>query len=68
MFIELFKFIFYSILIVLISKYILVKYLRKLAEGLNLKSKAVGNIAGFATSMPELLTVSTSSFQGLNRC
>ena len=52
-------------LIVLISKYILVTTLRKLAESLNLKAKTVGNIAGTATSVPELLTITTSSIRGL---
>ncbi len=65
MFIEILKFILFSLLIVLISKYILVKLLRKLAEALNLSSKIVGNIAGVATSVPELLTVSFSAFAGL---
>lgn len=65
MFIEIIKFVLYSGLIVLISKYILVTTLRKLAENLNLKPKTVGNIAGYATSMPELLTISISSFNGL---
>ena len=59
------KFIFYSVLIVIISKYILVKNLRKLAETLNLKAKTVGNIAGISTSVPELLTITTSSIRGL---
>ena len=59
------EFIIYSSLIVIISKYILVNTLRKLAENLNLKPKTVGNIAGYATSMPELLTVSISSLNGL---
>lgn len=63
--IEILKFILFSILIVLISKYILVKVLRKLAESLNLSAKTVGNIAGVATSVPELLTVSFSAFAGL---
>ena len=63
--IEIIKFILLSGLIVLISKYILVTYLRKLAEELNLKAKTVGNIAGTATSMPELLTIITSSLRGL---
>ena len=62
---EIVKFILYSLLIVLIAKYVLVKLLRKLAEGLNLSPKAVGNIAGIATSVPELLTVSFSAFAGL---
>ena len=43
----------------------LVGLLRKLAESLNLSAKAVGNIAGLATSVPELLTVSFSAFAGL---
>lgn len=65
MFLEVMKFIIYSGLIVLIAKYILVITLRKLAENLNLKPKIVGNIAGYATSMPELLTISISSINGL---
>jgi len=65
MFFEIVKFILYSGLIVLISKYILVITLRKLAENLNLKPKTVGNIAGYATSMPEFLTISISSINGL---
>lgn len=62
---EIIKFILYSGLIVLISKYILVITLRKLAENLNLRPKTVGNIAGYATSMPELLTICASSINGL---
>ena len=62
---EIIKFLIYSLLIVLISKYILVKLLRKLAESLNLSAKMVGNISGIATSVPELLTVSFSAFAGL---
>ena len=65
MFIEAIKFIVYSGLIVLISKYILVTTLRKLAEALNLKAKTVGDVAGYATSVPELLTITTSSIRGL---
>lgn len=65
MFIEIIKFIIYSGLIVLISKYILVTTLRKLAEAMNLKAKTVGDIAGYATSVPELLTITTSSLKGL---
>lgn len=65
MLVEILKFILFSILIVLISKYILVKVLRKLAESLNLSAKTVGNIAGVATSVPELLTVSFAAFAGL---
>lgn len=59
------KFIIFSMIIVLISKLILVKLLRKIAEILDLSPKAVGNVAGIATSMPELLTVFFSSVQGL---
>lgn len=65
MLIEIIKFIIYSSLIVVISKYILVTTLRKLAESLNLKAKTVGDIAGYATSVPELLTITTSSLRGL---
>lgn len=65
MIVEIIKFIVYSGLIVLISKYILVTTLRKLAEALNLKAKTIGNIAGYATSVPELLTITTSSLRGL---
>ena len=65
MLIEIIKFLIYSILIVMISKYMLVKALRKLAENLKLKPRTIGNIAGIATSIPELLTVTISSFRGL---
>lgn len=65
MIIEIIKFFVYAILIVMISKYILVKALRRLAENLNLKPQTVGNISGIATSIPEFLTVTISSFQGL---
>ena len=65
MFYEFIKFIIYSGLIVLISKYILVKTLRSLAENLKLKPKTVGDIAGYATSVPELLTITASSLRGL---
>ncbi len=65
MLIEIIKFFVYAILIVMISKYMLVKALRKLAENLKLKPRTIGNIAGFATSIPELLTVTVSSFKGL---
>ena len=65
MFFEIAKFILYSGMVVLIAKYILVITLRKLAENLNLKPKTVGDIAGYATSMPELLTITVSSMNGL---
>lgn len=65
MFFEILKFFAYSIIIVIVSKYILVRTLRKLAENLSLKPRIVGNIAGIATSIPEFLTVSISSFKGL---
>lgn len=65
MFLEIIKFIFYSFLIVVISKYVLVKILRKLAEALDLSARTVGNIAGIATSIPEFLTVSFSAAVGL---
>lgn len=61
---EIIKFLFYSALIVVISKYVLVNILRKLAETLNLKAKTTGNIAGVATSVPELLTITFSAATG----
>ena len=64
MFIELVKFFVFSLLIVIISKYVLVRVLRNLARILNLNPKTIGNIAGIATSIPELLTVSFSAFTG----
>lgn len=65
MFFEIVRFVLYAGLIVIIAKYILVVTLRKLAENLNLKPKTVGDIAGYATSMPELLTITISSMNGL---
>ncbi len=65
MLLEIIKFFIYSLLIVVIAKYVLVGLLRKLAESLDLSAKAVGNIAGLATSVPELLTVSFSALAGL---
>lgn len=65
LFYEFVKFVIYTGVIVLISKYILVRTLRNLAENLNLKPKMVGDIAGYATSVPELLTISASSIRGL---
>lgn len=62
---EIVQFAIYSGLIVIISKNILVKTLRNLAENLKLKPKTIGDIAGVATSIPELLTISVSSFNGL---
>lgn len=62
---EFINFIIYLTIIILISKYILVKVLRKLAENLNLKPQTIGNIAGVATSIPELLTITVSSINGL---
>lgn len=50
MIIEIIKFFVYSLIIVAISKFILVKALRGLAENLNLGAKIVGEIAGIATS------------------
>lgn len=64
LFVEVVKFVLYAGLVVLIAKYILVKVLRKLAENLNLKPKTVGDMAGYATSIPELLTISISSVNG----
>ena len=63
---EIIQFLFYTGLIVVISEYVLVRTLRSLAENLKLKPKTVGDIAGVATSVPELLTISASSLSGLN--
>ena len=62
---EFIQFIIFSTLIVVISKYLLVTVLRKLSKQLKLSSRTTGNIAGMATSVPELLTVSFSAFTGL---
>ena len=62
---EIIQFLFYAGLIVVISKEILVRTLRSLAENLKLKPKTVGDIAGIATSVPELLTISAASINGL---
>lgn len=61
---ELGKFIVLSLGIVIIAKYLLVPVLRKISLLLNLGPKASGNIAGIATSVPELLTVVFSAFAG----
>ena len=63
--IEFGKFFVYSLLIVVISKYILVPILRKFGESLDLKPKTIGNLSGIATSVPELLSVSSSAIVGL---
>lgn len=65
MVVEILKFIIFSLLIVLISKYFLVLLVRKLAELIELNADTVGKIAGGATSVPELLTVCFSAFNGL---
>jgi len=59
------QFIFYTLAIVAITKYALIKLLRRLAETLNLKPKHIGDITGMATSVPELLTVAFSASSGL---
>lgn len=65
MLIELIKFIICSILIVIISKHILSRALRSLAIGIKLKPKTIGNLAGIATSIPELLSVMIAGANGL---
>lgn len=65
MFYEFIKFIIYSSIIVLISKFVLASTIRKLAKNLNLKPKKVGDISGYATSIPELLTIIASNINGL---
>lgn len=62
---ELIKFIIYSLLLVVVSKYLLVKVLRRFAEAIDLKAKTVGSLAGIATSVPELLSVGFSASAGL---
>ncbi len=62
---EFLKFIVFSLGIVIISKYLLVPILKKISIILNLSARARGNIAGFATSVPELLTVCFSASSGL---
>lgn len=59
------KFIIYCSAIILISKYILAGTIRKIAQTLKLSSKTVGDVAGYATSVPELLTVAVSNINGL---
>lgn len=65
MLLEFIKFIILSSTIVIISKILLAPTIRSLAEELKLKSKTIGEISGYATSMPELLTVIASSLNGL---
>ena len=62
---EVVKFIVYCSAIVLISKYILAGTIRKIAQTLSLSAKNVGEVAGYATSVPELLTVAVSNINGL---
>lgn len=62
---EFLKFIVFSLGIVIISKYLLVPILRKISAILDFSARARGNIAGFATSVPELLTVCFSASSGL---
>lgn len=62
---EFIKLVICSILIVLISKYILANNLRNLAKVIKLTPKTTGNISGMATSIPELLTTTISGFKGL---
>lgn len=61
---ELVKFFVLSFGIVVIAKYLLVPVLRKISQLLKLGAKASGNIAGVATSVPELLTVAFSAASG----
>lgn len=64
-FIEVVKFIVYCSAIVLISKYVLTKNIRKIAQILKLEPEKVGEVAGYATSVPELLTIAVSNINGL---
>lgn len=62
---EIIKLIIYILLIVFVSKQIMMKSIKNIAIGLNLKSKTIGQIEGLTTSIPELFTVSLSSIAGL---
>lgn len=62
---EVAKFIVYCSAVILLSKYILATTIRKIAQTLKLTSKNVGEVAGYATSVPELLTVAVSNINGL---
>ena len=62
---KLIEFIIYSMLVVLITKNFLIKILRTLANTFNLDSKVVGDITGFATSMPELISVCFTALAGM---
>lgn len=64
MIVEFIKFIIFSLGIVITSKYLLVPILQKISIHLELSAKASGNIAGIATSVPELLTVIFSVASG----
>lgn len=61
------KLVIYSLLVVLIAKYVMMEIIRRLAISLQIKSKTIGDIMGFSTSIPELLTITTSSIKGLIR-
>lgn len=63
--IEIVKFFVFAFAIVIISKYFLVPILRKISEEFGLEERIIGNITGFATSVPELLTVVFSASSGL---
>lgn len=62
---KLIQFVIYSILIVLITKNLLVKVLRRLATALDLDANTVGDISGIATSMPELISVFFTALEGM---
>lgn len=62
---RLIEFILLSCLIVLITKKFLIKVIRKLANVFDLDSKVVGDITGFATSMPELISVLFTALEGM---
>lgn len=65
LFLEFLKLIIFLAGIVVVSKYLLVPILQRISNELNLSAKASGNIAGIATSIPELLTVVFSVKTGL---
>ena len=63
--IELIKFLLLSLGIVLVAKFLLANYIRKLSEIINLNPKITGQITGITTSAPELLSVISATSIGL---
>lgn len=62
---EFIRFFSLTVFIVIISKYFLANYIRKLAYTADLNSTTIGQISGIATSVPELLSVIFASSIGM---